>query len=130
MLGISRRRPSPALVIALLALVAATAGSASAVTGRTATAPRLLVGIHGVDTQVPKGGISDVQLVCPQSGQFRGSKAVSGGYTSNGADVYATETTKLDPPRQGWHIVLTYPPSLTGDRYVSAKVFVYCAVIR
>src|SRR5438270_13017860 len=128
MKGILTRRPSPALIVSMIALVVATAGSASALQGGTARAPRLVEGSKTVSGHVPKGGASTVIVHCPTTASFAGTRAVSGGYVVDSGFVYAIESRIVLPNE--YRLTLTYPPTLNNENGADFSATVYCAGAR
>ena len=122
------RRPSPALIVSIVALVVASAGSASALQAGTARAPHLVEGSKTISGHVPKGGASTVIVHCPSTASFRGTRAVSGGYVVDSGFVYAIESRIILPDE--YRLTLTYPPTLNNENGADYSATVYCAGVR
>lgn len=122
------RRPSPALVVSMIALVVASAGSASAIQGGAARAPRLVEGSFAVHAHVPKGGAGTAIVHCPNTPSFAGTRAVSGGYVTDSGFVYAIESRIILP--RTYQVTLSYPPTINNENGADFTAIVYCAGVR
>jgi hypothetical protein len=123
-----RRRPSPALVVSIIALVVASAGSASALQAGAARAPRLVEGSHTISGHVSKGAATTVIVHCPSTASFAGTRAVSGGYAVDSGFVYAIESRIVLPDE--YRLTLTYPPTLNNESGADFSATVYCAKVK
>jgi hypothetical protein len=125
---ILRRRPSPALVVSIIALVVASAGSASALQGGAARAPKFVVGSYTVSGHVPKDGDATAIVHCPSTSAFAGTRAVSGGYVVNSGFVYAIESRVVLPNE--YRLTLSYPPTIYSENGADYSATIYCAKIK
>lgn len=122
------RRPSPALVVSIIALVVASAGSASALQGGAARAPRLVVGSNTLSGHVRKGGSTTVIEHCPSTPAFAGTRAISGGYEVNSGFVYAIESRIVLPNE--YRLTLAYPPQINNENGADFSATIYCAKVK
>jgi hypothetical protein len=126
---ILRYRPSPALVVALIALVVASAGSITAIRAGGANSPGAgLAGGNSLPTMIevreakalPKWGVVDVIAECPED-----YLVVSGGHIIDSAWAYAV---KSYPSRLGdkWIVQAVNPVGLRAER-ANVGVIAMCA---
>jgi hypothetical protein len=115
-------------VVSIIALIVASAGSASALQGGAASAPKLVVGSYTVSGHVPKGGDATAIVRCPSTSAFARTRAVSGGYVVDSGFVYAIESRVILPNE--YRLTLSYPPAINSENGADYSATIYCAKIR
>lgn len=113
------RLPSPAIVVACVALLAALSGTAFAQLGDSAPVSSTTVRLAGGELNPTSEGMF-------QSGCLAGERAIAGGWQQHASGVNKTVFSLDDGPTEdlkAWHVYLLN----SGDEAARVDVFAVCA---